>query len=435
MRKLYSVFTAVLMFFALLQDPVDAQVLNLSQVIQEQSQWCWAATSSCGLDYFGYPVEQCTIAEYTRTVASWHNFGPVNCCTDPNQGCNYWNYMFGSTGSLEDILIHFGNLHVNNLSTTLSLSEIQTEVNAARPFIFRWGWYSGGGHFLVGYGISGSNIYYMNPLPGYGFEIATYTWLLDDGNHSWTHTQTFCVPPQPGVISGAANVCQGSVSTYEVSPVTGATSYTWTLPPGWTGSSNTRTINATAGSTGGTISVVGNNSCGISYPQAKDVTVSPVDVSVTVSGPTLTANATPATYQWLTCPSMTVIAGETHQSYTATHTGNYAVLVTQNGCTATSACYPAVVSGVSNLSGPHGVTAYPNPFSGLLTLKFSGLPDDTYTIILSSTLGENLYKKEFVLSNPDSETRLDLTGLSKGIYFITVRSGKLNEVFKVEKRD
>ena len=62
------------------------------------------------------------------------------------------------------------------------------------------------------------------------------------------------VPAQPGAITGSITVCQGSSQTYSVAAVTGATSYTWTLPSGWTGTSTTNSITATAGSSG-TISV------------------------------------------------------------------------------------------------------------------------------------------------------------------------------------
>src|SRR5512136_209086 len=84
------------------------QVLDVPLVYQEQNQWCWAGVSSSILRYYGHPQEQCTIAEYTRTVATFHDFGSVNCCTDANQGCNYWNYLSGSPGSIEDILAHWG---------------------------------------------------------------------------------------------------------------------------------------------------------------------------------------------------------------------------------------------------------------------------------------------------------------------------------------
>jgi len=88
------------------------------------------------------------------------------------------------------------------------------------------------------------------------------------------------VPNQPGVISGNTTVNSGSIETYSISPVVGATSYVWTLPAGYTGSSTSNSISVTIGATNGVISVVAQNSCGISNAS-----------SLQISVPTSTANA------------------------------------------------------------------------------------------------------------------------------------------------
>ena len=73
-------------------------------------------------------------------------------------------------------------------------------------------------------------------------------------------------PLTPPVISGGINgicaVSKDSLRTYSVTPAVGATSYVWTLPNGWTGTSTTNTITAKVGTLGGTISVTPfNGSC------------------------------------------------------------------------------------------------------------------------------------------------------------------------------
>ncbi|MFA4852040.1 MAG: T9SS type A sorting domain-containing protein [Bacteroidales bacterium] len=189
-------FLIISIFFILLVTGyIKAQVLNVPQVIQEQSEWCWAGVTKCVLDYYGYPNQQCTIAEYARTVITWTNYGSVNCCVDPNQGCNYWNYNYGYTGSIQDILVHFGNIQNYGIGNTLTLNQINTEIAGGRPFIVRWQWTSGGGHFVVGHGVGGSNVYYMNPWFGEGLHISTYSWLVNDGNHTWTHTNVLTTSP------------------------------------------------------------------------------------------------------------------------------------------------------------------------------------------------------------------------------------------------
>src|ERR1043166_2666258 len=170
-------------------------ILPMKLSVQEHDQWCWAGVSSSLLDYYCKPTTQCAIAEYTRTVATWHSFGSANCCSNPNSGCNYWNYNWGNAGSIQDILVHFAGAFNTGVSSQLSLAEIDTELAHKRPFVVRWGWYSGGGHFVIGHGVSGNMVYYMNPWPGEGKKIATYDWLVDDGDHQWTHTNTMNTDP------------------------------------------------------------------------------------------------------------------------------------------------------------------------------------------------------------------------------------------------
>jgi hypothetical protein len=81
------------------------------------------------------------------------------------------------------------------------------------------------------------------------------------------------VPAQPGAISGNTTVTAGSSNTYSITAVSGATSYTWALPSGWSGTSATSSISTTAGNAGGTISVTANNSCGASVARTLSVTV------------------------------------------------------------------------------------------------------------------------------------------------------------------
>lgn len=174
-----------------------AQILDIPEVIQEQDQWCWAGCTKSILDFYKHPVTQCEIADYARTVITWRNFGSSNCCADPGQGCNYWNYNYSAKGSMQDILMHFDSIQNNGLSSAIALDKISTELQAERPFIIRWGWKSGGGHFIVGHGVSDSMVYYMNPWFGEGLHIANYDWMKNDVQHTWTHTNVLITSPPP----------------------------------------------------------------------------------------------------------------------------------------------------------------------------------------------------------------------------------------------
>ncbi len=194
MKQIRTFFGASLAIFLIYSGSASAQILDVPEVIQEQSQWCWAAVSKCVLDYYGHEDEQCEIAEYTRTTATWHDFGSVNCCEDPGQGCNYWNYNWGTAGSIAHILNHFSGIQTINMGSELTSSQIEQQLIKGRPFIFRWGWTNGGGHFLVGHGLSGNAMHYMDPWYNRGHMIADYDWVLSSEAHAWTHSQTMQLP-------------------------------------------------------------------------------------------------------------------------------------------------------------------------------------------------------------------------------------------------
>jgi hypothetical protein len=81
-----------------------------------------------------------------------------------------------------------------------------------------------------------------------------------------------CVPAAtPAAITGPTLNCPGAVH-YSVSPVTGAISYSWGLPAGWLGSSNTNILNAFA-SGNGTLTVVATGTCGASSSQTLNVKI------------------------------------------------------------------------------------------------------------------------------------------------------------------
>ena len=82
-------------------------------------------------------------------------------------------------------------------------------------------------------------------------------------------------PGSLSAISGNTTACAGAAAVYSVSPASGAGSYTWSLPGGWTGSSTTNSISVTP-SASGVISVYALNSCGSSATQSLSVQVDPV---------------------------------------------------------------------------------------------------------------------------------------------------------------
>ncbi|MDQ3051534.1 MAG: M12 family metallo-peptidase [Bacteroidota bacterium] len=136
-------------------------------------------------------------------------------------------------------------------------------------------------------------------------------------------------PSQPGNLTGSTSVCQSASQTYSISAVNGATSYNWTLPSGWSGSSSSNSITATPGASGGTVSVAAVNSCGASTVRSITVSVNAIPVQPgSISGTSNVCAATSYTY------SVSSVAGAT--SYTWTLPSGWIGSSVSNSITVTS---------------------------------------------------------------------------------------------------
>jgi hypothetical protein len=142
-------------------------------------------------------------------------------------------------------------------------------------------------------------------------------------------------PSAPGTITGSTSVCLNSTNiSYSISPVAGATGYTWSVPAGSTISSGqgTSSIIMQPGSAGGTISVTADNSCGSSVASTLTITVNPIPAvnlgsDITQCGGTVVLDAqnSGSAYLWSDA--------STNQTLTVSASGTYSVVVTDaNGC-------------------------------------------------------------------------------------------------------
>ncbi|HEY9082742.1 MAG TPA: T9SS type A sorting domain-containing protein [Vicingaceae bacterium] len=167
---------------------------------------------------------------------------------------------------------------------------------------------------------------------------------------------------------------------------------------------------------------VGPNNCDSTV--TINLTVLPaIDNTTTVSGNTVTANETGATYQWLDCDNgNAVINGETSQSFTATVTGNYAVEITVGNCVDTSACENVTVVGIDELSKTP-VTIYPNPNNGV----FNVVSSEQVTITIYNMLGEMVLTN---VLNGGNHT-LSLNSHPKGVYFVNIQQNERVTTYKM----
>ncbi|MEY5034888.1 MAG: hypothetical protein RL447_1266, partial [Bacteroidota bacterium] len=116
------------------------------------------------------------------------------------------------------------------------------------------------------YSVSGgpyqSSTTFSGLVPGSYFIVAKNSLGCPGPATNFTVLAQPVTPATPGTVNGQTTVSPGTPVTYSVAPVAGATSYTWTLPSGWVGSSTTNSITVTTSTNSGTVSVVANaNGC------------------------------------------------------------------------------------------------------------------------------------------------------------------------------
>jgi len=123
---------------------------------------------------------------------------------------------------------------------------------------------------------------------------------------------------------------------------------------------------------------------------------------------------TNATFQWLDCNNnFTPIFGETNSLLTPIIDGNYAVIVSNSGCSDTSSCLNYTTVGISTLENNFTVNIYPNPTNEALIIEFSYLQEN-----ISYKLMDNIGRQLDSGSLVNQKTTLSLIGLSSGIYYL-----------------
>lgn len=156
--------------------------------------------------------------------------------------------------------------------------------------------------------------------------------------------------------------------------------------------------------------------------------VTNVNVGTSQNGATLSATASGATYQWIDCSTNTPIANATSQNYTATVNGSYAVIVTQNSCSDTSACLTVTGIGISENDFANLIKLYPNPTQGNFNIDLGKTYSDVLVTITDVT-GRVVY------SSNSANTNLIPVNLNEpsGFYLITVEAGNNKAVIRLVK--
>ena len=156
----------------------------------------------------------------------------------------------------------------------------------------------------------------------------------------------------------------------------------------------------------------------------------PINKLVGVTGATLTAQENTATYQWVDCMnSNALIPGAMAKFYKASNSGNYAVIITKDGCTDTSECYPIQTIGINETDFTNTIQLFPNPGHDNITINFNNSIKNA-TIRLYNTFGQMITQENNFSGN---RFIMNLSKYSSGVYFIEINSNTKTAKMKLVK--
>ncbi len=142
------------------------------------------------------------------------------------------------------------------------------------------------------------------------------------------------------------------------------------------------------------------------------LTIYSISNAVIVNANVLTAKESGATYQWIDCSNNTPIPNQTAQTFTATQTGSYKVIITKDICSDTTDCINVVISSIDKTSTKK-LNVYPNPSSEII--NFIEAMDGRVEVY--NNISQLVYIKDI-----QGESAINLSSLPAGIYFMKLNS-------------
>jgi large repetitive protein len=309
-----------------------------------------------------------------------------------------------------------------NLVSSAQYDACIAKLDASGNFVWavRMGGIANDATYSLGYHSSGT-IYSTGVFDDVvDFNPGAGTANLTSAGASEVWIQKLCqVAPQPGTISGSTAICSGTTNTYSITPVPTATTYTWTTPAGWTGTSTTNSISTTASLTSGNVTVVANNACGASVVQTLSVTVTPTPTFPTVmTGNTTVCPGSPNTYTIGFVNGATLYTWTYPVGWTGPATSTIPSVATTAG--PNSGTISVTASNSCGSAGPRtlAVTVVPGPTSTISSqtnVSCNGGTNGAATVLVSGGTAPYTYSWA-----PGGGTAATATGLSPNTYTCTI---------------
>jgi Papain-like cysteine protease AvrRpt2 len=164
--------------------PRQRNILVVELDPQQQSNWCWAATTQMIASYYDVAISQCSLANV--------NTGRTDCCTNASSAANTSLCNQGGWWMLTQ-----NGFTVTDTWTPLTYAQLSNEFASNRPVAFSWGWTGGNsGHAMVANGVwtSASNQQWVTfndpwaPNVGDRTDFLYTDWVSNSGHSHWKDT-------------------------------------------------------------------------------------------------------------------------------------------------------------------------------------------------------------------------------------------------------
>lgn len=261
-----------------------------------------------------------------------------------------------------------------------------------------------------------------------GIVSISYSVANSCGSVVSTHIDTVLPAPDPGIITGATGICEGT-TTLLSNAVSGGT---------WSSSNPLVAAISSAGVVTGisagsvAISYTVSNSCGsrntlatmtiYSLPYISGIlgtTTVYVGSTTTLTNPVSGGSWTSSDITVATIDPAGNVAGISAGTATITYT-----LINSFGCISDTTILITVSlpTEINNLTAEMKYSFYPNPASNELTIAWKNQYDHEATVVLTDVVGREILSKVIDFPSATGDTRLSLKGIKNGLYLVSIRA-------------
>ncbi len=288
-----------------------------------------------------------------------------------------------------------------------------------------WGTYYGGDVYESSAKMIITDDYqlYLSGITASGSGIATantHQTSLNGGEDVFLAKFNDCPTPEISDLIGSEEFCAQSIATFEVGDFDMSEEFIWVLPDGWTGNSNTHTIDVTIGNEDGIVKVYALSVCGgISDTLSLEITVLPIPEPVVINNNhILTTTQSYTSYQWM--KDGLDINNATEAMFLAEENGVYQVRVSaENDCEGVSEEEIIDGIGIHEIDLAQLMDIYPNPVKEQLFIK------------ATQNMEINIYAMDGRIVQEDisifkGDNVIDVKALNAGMYLLSMQDASGN---------